>query len=58
MKLINKTIMKNYNELKLENTDELSYSEFLSDNHIERQIELNEEIDIDFLLDLSSADLY
>ena len=50
--------MKNYKELNLENTDELSYSEFLSDNHIERQIELNEEIDIDFLLDLSSADLY
>jgi hypothetical protein len=50
--------MKNFNELNLESTEELSYSEFLSDNHIEDQIERNEDIEIDFLLDLSSADLY
>lgn len=58
MKLIKITIMKNFKELNIENTEEFSYSEFLSDNHIEAQIERNEDIEIDFLLDISSADLY
>ena len=50
--------MKNFNDLNPEGNQELSYTEFLSDTHIEDQINRNEDLEIEFLLDLSSDDLY